>query len=129
MSPHRNSVCGLSATSVIHIQNLLPREDHEQLHHNLIHVLFLQLMKNVFFKNSIKTAKILEKKSKRGKLYFGCENNPECDFMSWNKPTGEKCPKCGSPLEEKGRKNPKIVCSNEKCGFVKEKPAEEETED
>ena len=41
----------------------------------------------------------------------------------------KKCPNCGSPLEEKGRKNPKIVCSNEKCGFVKDKPAEEENED
>ena len=36
-----------------------------------------------------------------------------------------KCPNCGSHLEEKGRKNPKIVCSNVKCGFVKDKPAEE----
>ena len=72
--------------------------------------------------------KILIKKTKKGRVYFGCENNPDdCSFMSWNKPTGEKCPECGSFLEEKGRKSPKIVCSNVKCGFVKEKPAEEET--
>ena len=50
-------------------------------------------------------------------------------FMSWNKPTGEKCPECGAFLEEKGRKNPKIVCSNEKCGYMKEKPVEEENEE
>ena len=74
--------------------------------------------------------KVLIKKTKKGRVYYGCEHNPdECAFMSWNKPTGEKCPNCGSPLEEKGRKNPKIVCSNEKCGFVKDKPAEEENED
>ena len=74
--------------------------------------------------------KVLIKKTKKGRVYYGCEHNPdECSFMSWNKPTGEKCPNCGSPLEEKGRKNPKIVCSNEKCGFVKDKPAEEENED
>ena len=71
-------------------------------------------------------AKVLIKKTKKGRVYYGCENNPECGFMSWNKPTGEKCPNCGSFLEIKGRKNPKIVCSNEKCGFVKEMPQEEE---
>lgn len=71
-------------------------------------------------------AKVLIKKTKKGRVYYGCENNPECGFMSWNKPTGEKCPNCGSFLEVKGRKNPKIVCSNEKCGFVKEMPQEEE---
>lgn len=70
--------------------------------------------------------KVLIKKTKKGRAYYGCENNPECGFMSWNKPTGEKCPVCASFLEEKGRKNPKIVCSNEKCSYVKEKPAEEE---
>ena len=74
--------------------------------------------------------RVLIKKTKKGRIYYGCEHNPdECNFMSWNKPTGEKCPICGSFLEEKGRKNPKIVCSNEKCGFVKEKPAENEDED
>lgn len=70
--------------------------------------------------------KVLIKKTKKGRAYYGCENNPECGFMSWNKPTGEKCPACSGFLEEKGRKNPKIVCSNEKCGYVKEKPVEEE---
>lgn len=70
--------------------------------------------------------KVLIKKTKKGRVYYGCENNPECGFMSWNRPTGEKCPNCGSFLEIKGRKNPKIVCSNEKCGFVKEMPQEEE---
>ncbi len=74
--------------------------------------------------------KVLIKKTKKGRVYYGCEHNGDgCDFMSWNKPTGEKCPECGAFLEEKGRKNPKIVCSNEKCGYMKEKPAEEENEE
>lgn len=74
--------------------------------------------------------KVLIKKTKRGRIYYGCEHNGDgCDFMSWSKPTGEKCPECGAFLEEKGRKNPKIVCSNEKCGYMKEKPAEEENEE
>lgn len=74
--------------------------------------------------------KVLIKKTKRGRIYYGCEHNGDgCDFMSWNKPTGEKCPECGAFLEEKGRKNPKIVCSNEKCVYMKEKPAEEENEE
>ena len=70
--------------------------------------------------------KVLIKKTKKGRTYFGCENNPECGFMSWNKPTGEKCPVCGSFLEEKGKKNPKIVCSNEKCGYMREPEPEKE---
>ena len=71
--------------------------------------------------------KVLIKKTKKGRIYYGCENNPECGFMSWNKPTGEKCPVCGSFLVEKGRKNMKIVCSNEKCSYIKERPEEEES--
>lgn len=74
--------------------------------------------------------KVLIKKTKKGRIYYGCQHNGDgCDFMSWNKPTGEKCPECGAFLEEKGRKNPKIVCSNEKCGYMKEKPTEEENEE
>ncbi len=74
--------------------------------------------------------KVLIKKTKKGRIYYGCEHNGDgCDFMSWNKPTGEKCPECGAFLEEKGRRNPKIVCSNEKCGYMKEKPVEEENEE
>lgn len=69
--------------------------------------------------------RVLVKKTRKGRKYFGCENNPECDFMSWNKPSEEKCPVCGSFLEEKGTKNVKLICSNEKCGFVKEKPQQE----
>lgn len=70
--------------------------------------------------------RILIKKTKKGRKYFGCENHPECNFMSWNKPTGEKCPRCGSYMEEKGKKNTKIVCSNIQCGYIEEKKEENE---
>ncbi len=60
------------------------------------------------------------KKSKKGRKFYGCENNPECDFISWNKPTGELCPVCGSPLVEKGSKTKKIACSSSECGYTKE---------
>ena len=51
-----------------------------------------------------------------------------CDDCGYQELEMDECPKCGSPLEEKGRKNPKIVCSNEKCGFVIDKPADENEE-
>lgn len=62
--------------------------------------------------------KILIKKTRKGRKYYGCENNPECDFMIWNKPTTEKCPKCGDILVHKGAH--KIACHNKECGFMKE---------
>lgn len=57
------------------------------------------------------------RKTKKGRRYYGCENNPECDFMSWQKPSSERCPKCGSVLLEKGNK---LVCIDETCGYVQE---------
>jgi len=71
--------------------------------------------------------KVLIKKSKKGRKYFGCEDI-DCKFISWIKPTGEMCPECNEFLVEKGGKNPKIVCSNANCGFMKDVP-EEETEE
>ena len=56
---------------------------------------------------------VVIKKTKKGRKYFGCENNPECDFMSWQKPSAQKCPECGSYMVEKGNK---LLCSNEQCG-------------
>ena len=63
---------------------------------------------------------ILEKKSKTGKTYFGCEANPTCDFMTWDIPVpNEKCPNCGGLLlKKKGRKSA-TVCWNETCGYTK----------
>ena len=62
------------------------------------------------------------KKTKKGRKYYGCEDNPECDFMSWQKPSVKKCPKCGSYMVEKGNK---LACSQETCGYVESKPSEE----
>lgn len=58
---------------------------------------------------------IVLKKTKKGRKYYGCEDNPECDFMSWQKPLEEKCPKCGGYMVEKGNKK---VCADAHCGFV-----------
>lgn len=63
--------------------------------------------------------KVYIKRSRKGRKYYGCENNPKCDFMSWNKPIDEKCPDCGHVLVEKGRKNVKIVCGAKDCNFKK----------
>ena len=65
---------------------------------------------------------IVLRKTKKGRRYYGCEDNPECDFMSWQKPSEEKCPKGGSYMVEKGNK---LVCGNEQCGFVKNKEKDE----
>lgn len=61
---------------------------------------------------------VVLKKTKKGRKYYGCEANPECDFMSWQKPSKEKCPECGGYMVEKGNK---LVCADAQCGFVKEK--------
>ena len=58
---------------------------------------------------------VVIRKTKKGRKYYGCENNPECEFMSWQKPSREKCPECGGYMVEKGNK---LVCANEKCGYV-----------
>ncbi len=58
---------------------------------------------------------VVLKKTKKGRKYYGCEDNPECEFMSWQKPSKEKCPQCGGYLLEKGNK---LVCADEKCGYV-----------
>ena len=59
---------------------------------------------------------VVIRKTKKGRRYFGCEDNPECDFMTWQKPSNEKCPECGDILLEKGAK---LVCASETCGFAK----------
>ena len=57
---------------------------------------------------------IVIRKTKKGRRYYGCEDNPECDFMSWQKPSEKKCPKCGGYMVEKGSK---LVCMNAECGY------------
>ena len=58
---------------------------------------------------------VVIRKTKKGRKYYGCENNPECDFMSWQKPSDKKCPNCGGYMLEKGNK---LVCADEQCGYV-----------
>ena len=69
--------------------------------------------------------KVLIKKTKKGRKYYGCENNPECSLMLWDKPTGDKCPKCCSALVEKGTKKIKVMCSNTECNYVVENEGKE----
>ncbi len=57
---------------------------------------------------------IVLKKTKKGRKYYGCIDNPDCDFMVWQKPAGQNCPDCGSPLLIKGNK---LVCANAECGY------------
>ena len=63
--------------------------------------------------------KILSKRSKKGKKFFGCSNYPNCDFVSWNEPTNEKCPQCGGILFKKKGKKPTLFCATEGCGYTK----------
>lgn len=60
---------------------------------------------------------IVLKKTQKGRRYYGCIDNPECDFMVWQKPSVHKCPVCGSIMLEKGSK---LVCSKEGCGYITE---------
>lgn len=61
--------------------------------------------------------KVIEKKSKRGYAFYGCGNYPECNFMTWDKPTDDLCPQCGKSLFK--RKGGIVACLNEGCGFEK----------
>src|SRR5262252_1094824 len=66
---------------------------------------------------------IVERKSRRGKVFYGCANYPDCDFTLWNKPVAEKCPDCGAPfLVEKITKKHgrQLVCNNENCSYARQ---------
>ncbi len=66
---------------------------------------------------------IVMKKSKKGRRFYGCENNPDCDFMSWARPVAKPCPKCGGYMVRKGNK---LVCANEECRHVEAATTEED---
>lgn len=66
---------------------------------------------------------IVLKKTKKGRKYYGCIDNPDCDFMSWQKPSKVRCPKCGGLMVEKGRK---LVCMDPDCGCVTDREDKEE---
>lgn len=61
---------------------------------------------------------VVLRKTKKGRKYFGCEDHPNCEFMSWQKPSDRKCPECGSYMVEKGNKN---LCANEECGYSEDR--------
>ncbi len=60
---------------------------------------------------------VIKRKSKRGRIFYGCNNYPNCDFVSWDEPTNEKCPQCGELLYKKNTKTPKIYCANKECKY------------
>ena len=66
---------------------------------------------------------IVMKKSKKGRRFYGCENNPDCDFMSWARPVAKPCPKCGGYMVRKGNN---LVCANEECRHVEAATTEED---
>ena len=64
---------------------------------------------------------VVLRQTRKGRRYFGCENNPDCDFMSWQKPSEKPCPVCGSYMVEKGSS---LVCSEKSCGYTEKKKTE-----
>ncbi|MBO4394840.1 MAG: type I DNA topoisomerase, partial [Eubacterium sp.] len=65
---------------------------------------------------------IVIRRTKKGRPYYGCENNPDCEVMTWQRPSGKICPKCGNMLLHKGNK---LSCADETCGYTEEKEDEE----
>jgi DNA topoisomerase-1 len=64
---------------------------------------------------------VIVRKSKRGRIFYGCNKYPNCDFVSWDEPINEKCPECGSILVKKvTKKSEKHLCTNKECSYVKE---------
>jgi DNA topoisomerase-1 len=63
---------------------------------------------------------IIQRRSKKGRVFYGCNNYPKCDFVLWAKPTGEKCPKCQSLLVYGPKET--IRCSNKECSYTQDRP-------
>jgi DNA topoisomerase-1 len=73
-------------------------------------------------KDADKGGEVVERKSRRGKVFFGCSNYPDCDFVLWNRPVPETCPKCSAPyLVEKftKKRGREIICNNEDCDYAR----------
>ena len=66
---------------------------------------------------------VVIKATRKGRRYYGCIDNPDCDFMVWQRPAGKTCPKCGQELLIKGNK---LVCMDTACGYSEDKPASKE---
>ncbi len=67
-------------------------------------------------------ADIVGRKTKKGRRYYGCISYPDCDFVSWQKPSSKRCPQCGGAMVEKGNK---LVCMDEQCGYVEKRAKDE----
>lgn len=67
---------------------------------------------------------IVIRRTRKGRPYYGCENNPECEVMTWQRPSPKRCPKCGNMLLYKGSK---LVCAQETCGYMEEKTEDVES--
>jgi len=81
-------------------------------------------------KDEDKGGEVVERKSRRGKIFFGCSNYPDCDFVLWNRPVVEKCPSCGAPflIEKTTKKHGRqILCNNEDCDYVRSEELVEQT--
>lgn len=68
---------------------------------------------------------VIVKHTKTKRIFYGCSNYPECDFVSWNEPTNERCPQCGEVLFKKKGKKPVLFCAKEGCGYTKSISLEE----
>ena len=66
---------------------------------------------------------VVLRRTKKGRMYYGCEDNPDCDFMSWQRPVSKKCPQCGGYMVVKGNK---IACADTNCGYVEINKKEDE---
>ena len=62
---------------------------------------------------------IVARRSKKGRRFYGCQNYPQCNYVSWDKPTNQDCPRCGTRLVEKAsRQGVRLLCPNKECGYV-----------
>ena len=76
-----------------------------------------------------KQGEIVERKSKRGTIFYGCNRYPDCDFTLWNEPTGEECPDCGALLVKKQLKKGNVIeCSNRNCGYKRAEDTQDNSE-
>jgi len=75
-------------------------------------------------------AKLMEKTSRKNRKFFGCENYPTCDFVSWDKPVTDLCPQCGCYMLEKHGRHGSLrhQCSNETCRYTTEVAGTDSTE-
>lgn len=66
---------------------------------------------------------VVIRKTKKGRRFYGCENNPDCEFMSWQRPSKEKCPQCGGYMVERGNR---LLCADPQCGYSMDMKTKEE---